>query len=90
MLIFFISCGIGFFASALVSLIVGVPCLRLKGDYLAVATLGLGEIIRIVINNLEVVGGPRGFINIPKWTNLFWVYFWALVTIVVVTNLSSL
>jgi branched-chain amino acid transport system permease protein len=55
-------------------LIVGVPTLRLKGDYLAIATLGFGEIIRVVIINLEVVGGPRGIPGIPQYTNFLWVF----------------
>ncbi len=48
-------------AAALVGLVVGIPSLRLQGDYLAIATLGFGEIIRIVILNVDAVGGPRGF-----------------------------
>jgi branched-chain amino acid transport system permease protein len=47
--------------AALAGLLVGVPTLRLRGDYLAIATLGFGEIIRVVILNLDVVGGARGF-----------------------------
>lgn len=84
---FFLSCCIGFCAGALSGLIIGVPCLRLRGDYLAIATLGFGEIIRIIIINLDVVGGPRGFTDIPAWSNLFWVYFWVAVTLIVVVNI---
>ncbi len=83
----FISCGIGFTTAAIAGLLIGVPCLRLRGDYLAIATLGFGEIIRIVIMNMDVVGGPRGFTNIPKWSNLFWVYLWVVITIVITVNL---
>jgi len=83
----FISCGIGFITAAIAGLIIGLPCLRLRGDYLAIATLGFGEIIRIIIMNTDKVGGPRGFTNIPEWTNLFWVYFWVVVTIMFVINL---
>jgi branched-chain amino acid transport system permease protein len=60
--------------AALAGLIVGVPSLRLKGDYLAIVTLGFGEIIRVVIQNIDAVGGPRGLIGIPGYTNLFWTY----------------
>ena len=83
----FISCLIGGTFASLSGLIIGIPCLRLRGDYLAIATLGFSEIIRLIIVNLDVVGGPRGFTNIPKWSNLFWVYAWALFTIIFVANL---
>lgn len=82
-----VSCGIGFVTAALAGVIIGVPCLRLKGDYLAIATLGFSEIIRIIIMNMDVVGGPRGFTNIPKWSNLFWVFVWAVLTIIFTANL---
>ena len=48
-------------AAALAGLLVGIPALRLRGDYLAIVTLGFGEIIRIAILNVEAVGGARGF-----------------------------
>jgi branched-chain amino acid transport system permease protein len=48
-------------AAALAGLAVGIPALRLRGDYLAIATLGFGEIIRIAILNVDAVGGARGF-----------------------------
>jgi branched-chain amino acid transport system permease protein len=50
--------GIG---AAAAGLLVGLPTLRLRGDYLAIATLGFGEIIRIAILNVDAVGGARGF-----------------------------
>jgi branched-chain amino acid transport system permease protein len=46
-------------------LVLGIPTLRLRGDYLAIVTLGFGEIIRITANNLDWMGGPRGIIDIP-------------------------
>lgn len=51
----------GGLAASLAGLVVGVPSLRLRGDYLAIATLGFGEIIRIAILNVDTVGGARGF-----------------------------
>ena len=51
---------IGGLAAALVGLIVGLPALRLKGDYLAIVTLGCGEIIKSIITNLSVTGGAKG------------------------------
>jgi branched-chain amino acid transport system permease protein len=47
-------------------LLVGMPSLRLRGDYLAVVTLGFGEIIRIAARNSEWLGGPRGISSIPR------------------------
>lgn len=82
-----IACGIGFITASLAGLLIGIPCLRLRGDYLAIATLGFGEIIRIFIMNMDSIGGPRGFTGIPKWSNLFWVYLWVVITIVFVVNL---
>ena len=58
-------------ASGLVGYLVGLPSLRLKGDYLAIVTLGFGEIIRVVILNIQSVGGARGFIGIPQSTSAF-------------------
>ncbi|MCK7471395.1 MAG: branched-chain amino acid ABC transporter permease [Desulfomicrobium escambiense] len=70
-------------------LIVGVPTLRLKGDYLAIATLGFGEIIRVVIINLEVVGGPRGIPGIPQYTTFLWVFAMVVFTIFFISNLGN-
>jgi branched-chain amino acid transport system permease protein len=83
-----IACLVGFLASALCGIIIGVPCLRLKGDYLAIATLGFGEIVRIIIMHTEMAGGPRGFINIPHWANIYWVYAVAVLTIAFMLNLK--
>jgi len=74
-------------ASALAGLIVGVPSLRLRGDYLAIVTLGFGEIIRVIVQNTESIGGPRGLNQIPAFTNLFWTFAVASVTVYVVANL---
>ncbi|HEY3252018.1 MAG TPA: branched-chain amino acid ABC transporter permease, partial [Ignavibacteria bacterium] len=52
---------IGGFGASIVGLIVGVPSLRLKGDYLAITTLGFSEIIRVVIQNLSIIGASQGF-----------------------------
>lgn len=73
--------------ASLCGLLVGIPSLRLKGDYLAITTLGFGEIIRVVVQNLDFLGGARGFTGIPKLANLFWVYACAAVLIFLVYNL---
>src|SRR5213595_1490988 len=55
---------IGAACAAVAGLIVGVPSLRLKGDYLAIVTLGFGQIIRVLIQNTDAIGGPRGYSGI--------------------------
>lgn len=77
----------GGLAAAVGGLGVGIPTLRLSGDYLAIATLGFGEIIRVAILNLDVVGGPRGLPGIPAHTSLLWVYCIVVLTVFVVKNL---
>jgi len=67
--------------------LVGLPSLRLRGDYLAIVTLGFGEIIRIIFLNIDAVGGPRGMPGIPRESTFFWVYFWALNTFVILYRL---
>ena len=69
-----LSLGIAAGTAALAGFLVGLPSLRLRGDYLAIVTLGFGEIIRVVILNFESLGGARGFIGIPFTANAFWVY----------------
>jgi branched-chain amino acid transport system permease protein len=73
--------------AALAGFLVGVPSLRLKGDYLAIVTLGFGEIIRVIFQNLDVVGGPRGFSGIESYTTFAWTYVVVAVLIWFVRNL---
>ena len=74
-------------AAGVAGLLVGIPSLRLRGDYLAIVTLGFGEIIRVLIVNIEAVGGSRGFTGIPQLANFFWVYLSVIATVAVVHNL---
>lgn len=74
-------------ATAFAGLLVGIPSLRLRGDYLAIVTLGFGEIIRVVILNVDAVGGARGFVGIPKLSNFFWVYLLVVAVVATVHNL---
>ncbi|MGB9682211.1 MAG: branched-chain amino acid ABC transporter permease [bacterium] len=78
---------VGGLASGIIGVGVGIPTLRLRGDYLAIATLGMGEIIRVVLFNLDIVGGARGFPGIPKYTNFFWVYLIVLLVLLSSYNL---
>jgi branched-chain amino acid transport system permease protein len=74
-------------AAGLAGLLVGIPSLRLRGDYLAIVTLGFGEIIRVLILNIDAIGGARGFTDIPLISNFFWVYLAVAVAIVTINNL---
>jgi branched-chain amino acid transport system permease protein len=85
-LIFLVAISLGALVAALMGLLVGIPSLRLRGDYLAIVTLGFAEIIRIVILNIDAVGGATGF-SVPGYTNFVWVGGFAVITIVVVYNI---
>ncbi len=73
--------------AGLVGILVGIPSLRLRGDYLAIVTLGFGEIIRVLILNIEAVGGASGLPDIPGLSNFFWIWLVALATIALSRNL---
>ena len=88
-ILFPIALCIGGIAAAIAGLIVGIPSLRLKGDYLAMVTLGFGEIIRVILQNIDAVGGSRGMVGIPDYTNLFWTFGLAAITIYVVWALVN-
>ncbi len=76
-------------AAAVAGLTVGVPSLRLKGDYLAIVTLGFGEIIRVLLQNTEAVGGASGLKGIPKETTFFWAWSLAAVTVYTIACLVN-
>jgi branched-chain amino acid transport system permease protein len=76
--------------AALVALIVGVPVLRLRGHYLAVATLGLMVIVRVMANNWQsITRGARGINGLPANTDIWWAYGGALLTVYVVWRLVN-
>ena len=75
--------------AAVAGLVVGLPSLRLRGDYLAIVTLGFGEIIRVVILNVDAIGGARGLSGVPAYTNFFWVALWVVVVVGVSYNLLA-
>lgn len=74
----------GGIVSLIFGYIVGLPSLRLRGDYLAIVTLGFGEIIRVLILNMDFLGGPRGLSGIPQLSNFMSVYLWAVFTVLVI------
>jgi len=84
--IFVLSLVFGGLAAALIGYLIGLPSLRLKGDYLAIVTLGFGEVLRAVLRAINYVGGPRGLTGIPMYTNFFWVFSITLLTVYAVRN----
>jgi branched-chain amino acid transport system permease protein len=74
--------------AAVTGFLIGFPALRLRGDYLAIATLGFGEIIRVMFTNWQsITNGSLGLKGIPEYTNLYWSWGAALVTIFVTKRL---
>ncbi|MCX7842253.1 MAG: branched-chain amino acid ABC transporter permease [Clostridia bacterium] len=85
--------------TAIFGLLIGIPTLRLRGDYLAITTLGFGEIIRVIMVNLEgLTGGAAGLKGVPPFSDsgdfildavikFSWVYGFVIFTLVVVSNL---
>lgn len=78
----------GGIVAALSGLIIGIPTLRLKGDYLAIATLGFGEIVRIILLNVDYVGGASGM-QVSHLTTWPLIFFTTLITIMVIRNFTS-
>ncbi|MDR1013021.1 MAG: branched-chain amino acid ABC transporter permease [Lactobacillales bacterium] len=81
--------------SGLIALVVGIPTLRLKGDYLAIATLGVAEIIRLCIINMEkFTNGSAGLFAIPLYVNwqitFVFVVFTTLITVNYINSISGL
>jgi branched-chain amino acid transport system permease protein len=87
--VFALALLLGGVMAAVCGLLVGIPSLRLKGDYLAITTLGFGEIIRVIVQNLNFLGGARGFTGIPKLSNMFWVFSTVAFVIFLIYNLIN-
>ncbi|MDI9475627.1 MAG: branched-chain amino acid ABC transporter permease [Natronincolaceae bacterium] len=84
---FLVSIILGAAVAAFFGFVIGVPTLRLKGDYLAIATLGFGEITKNILLNLKITGGPMGLRGIPKVTN---VYVAAAALVLVIFSLNRI
>ena len=81
---------LGGLAAAVVGVVIGIPALRLKGDYLAIITLGFGEIIRVLIINLPgITGGTPGLMNIPKHSSFLVVYLTVIVSCALIHTLMK-
>ncbi|WP_039766828.1 branched-chain amino acid ABC transporter permease [Caldicellulosiruptor sp. F32] len=86
---FYLTVLIGGLLAMLCGLLIGLPVLRLRGDYLAIATLGFGEIIRVIIQNIDYLGGASGISDIPQgidWTGYFII---TVITVVVILNIIN-
>ncbi len=76
----------GALAATIVGVLIGIPTLRLKGDYLAIATLGMAEIIRVVFLNLDITNGAAGLNGIPRYANWLWLYLFTIAAILFINN----
>ncbi|MHA7634226.1 branched-chain amino acid ABC transporter permease [Corallococcus sp. M7] len=76
-------------AAALCGFLVGLPSLRLRGDYLAIVTLGFGEIIRVVVQNTEAFGRALGLSGIPQYSSVAMVYFWVFLVVLVARRIAG-
>lgn len=83
---FYLAMLVGMIVAIIAALIIGIPTLRLRGDYLAIATMGAAEIIRVIINNLKITNGPAGMFNIPPLASWPTIYILMCVTTVIVVN----
>ena len=84
-----ISLVIGGILAAAAGMLIGMPVLRLRGDYLAIVTLAFNEIIRSVINATKALGGPAGIKKIPTYSNYTIVYAFVIITILLAMNLKK-
>ncbi|MDD5168560.1 MAG: branched-chain amino acid ABC transporter permease [Syntrophales bacterium] len=77
----------GGLGAALIGLIVAFPSFNTRGDYLAIVTLAFGMIVKSALENIEYLGGPRGFLGMEKLTTLPWVFFWTFLSVWVIRTL---
>ncbi|MFL5321371.1 MAG: branched-chain amino acid ABC transporter permease [Myxococcaceae bacterium] len=87
--LFIVALLLGGAAAAFGGLLVGLPSLRLKGDYLAIVTLGFGEIIRVILQNSEFFGRALGLSGIPQRTSLFMIYAWVAITVIAAKRIAE-
>lgn len=85
-LIFLASVIAGGIIAGIVGLLIGLPTLKLKGDYFAIVTLAFGEVVKSIIRLIDYVGGPRGMINIPNYSNFATITIIMFVSIFLMRN----
>jgi len=86
---FFFALVCGMVTAAVAGLLVGMPSLRLRGDYLAIVTLGFNEIIRVIIENTPFLGQATGLSGLPRITTLVWVYMGVVATVMAARRLAE-
>lgn len=74
-------------AAAFAGLIVAFPSFKTRGDYLAIVTLAFGMVVKSAIENIDYLGGPRGFQGMEKLTSLPWVFVWTVLSLWAIRNL---
>ncbi|EKQ51656.1 MULTISPECIES: branched-chain amino acid ABC transporter permease [unclassified Clostridium] len=84
-----VSLLVGIILSAILAALIGYPILRLKGDYLAICTLGFGEIVKVVIQNVDYLGGARGISAIPTKTSFLIVFLGVALCYAILRNLIN-
>ncbi len=84
--IFPIALIVGGMVASLGALAVAIPSFRTRGDYLAIVSLAFMFIVKSAIENLEIVGGPRGLSSQPDWANLPTVFLWTIACIWIINN----
>ncbi|MEI3176198.1 MAG: branched-chain amino acid ABC transporter permease [Lachnospiraceae bacterium] len=87
--VFILALLAGGLVAGIAGALIGLPTLRLRGDYLAIVTLGFGEIIRAIIRLIPAVGGAKGMSGIPKYSNLLIVLIVTVVIVVLCRNLVN-
>lgn len=78
----------GALVAGIAGVLIGLPTLRLNGDYLAIATLGLGEIVRVIFMNMDYVGGASGF-SVPSTVNWTWAFWLMVISVLAIHNFTS-
>ena len=78
---------VGGVIAAIFGIAIGIPALRLRGDYIAIITLGFGQIVQSIVLNMNITGGPMGLMGIPRTTNLTVAFFAMVFTVVILTTL---
>ena len=76
----------GGIAAGIAGLGIAIPSFRTRGDYLAIITLAFNMIIKSVLENVEAIGGPRGFMGMEKLTSLWWVYLVVILMVFLARN----
>jgi len=76
----------GGLAAGVAGLGIAVPSFRTRGDYLAIVTLAFNMIVKSVLENVDAIGGPRGFMGMDKLTSLAWVYVSVILTLYLARN----